>query len=1204
MHFLFQRHLQSMGYRDTVFEGFGSAMFHPEFDGERFMEAAKVLMNYILANRDELFVKPYIIMFGEDLDMDWTCFLSVNAGASHLVGEKYGGGDKVCGFMLFDPTVDDDVFQNRPIKSDDPYLFFLTLARHVLNTTDETQPEQGEAFNNISEFTDFFSQAEISFGAPYEVTLDDRGDFNGDQFFVQLAIPKDYPIRLKMDVVHYSKLAAILFFIDFCSSVAEKEFRWAPCDGGGGINAKKPLTNELKFVFTIPNKDYGFGNSLMDHIKVSKNKKKKKKNNRDLWEMSTQKIMSTLLNSLVILIDRIACTGILGEGRTLRNEYTKLLRSRGADPSSAPAALYVRFTDRAHAMGWEPRVPVENAAQGTSPIELTGVSALLEAASQSPRMPSLQEEPPHEEEVLDVDEETLITSIDRLFVCAGTKTVTIKQIYLALASEYDIELNRKTQSFVRLRLRSLVQGTVKPTVAGVADNSDDATKSDDDEVHKDLQLPGKEDVQACHLKYDQPADPPLPETDDFPADHDMEGIVQAGHLEDDQPVHPPSPEKDDVLADPPSSPMKDSQPVIPASPDKMEIDVRLSQLEIGQPVPLELDLLYEGFEEGLDNARPISDIADKHSICPLGSLPAVNPKPHQFDDLDNMRKKKSSPHKKRTWTSKDVAVGPMQSVTKKVRASHGRISKEVEEAVLEKAESSCVAGDQCCLPGGSTTLDDLKRCASCSRCKSIGHFICLKVQRKQRYCPKCFQIVQKEAAIAKARAALVAKRESKLPHYLEPPAELLSCEKFVRPNITSRMRETLDCELLMRNFSSEREMRDMILAHNSKLEEFQANPELFDHAKRRALKKDDTNMKRQIAEWTKCHRKLREAYVKSTRCCVKALRYNPNKVHFVARMEWEESALNIETGEEITVLNSEKVVVRDEWVKENFTTGTYAYLKLVSARAKGKFMPVPNAHVAMDTRQISHMKWAVSPEYPDGRWIVRFANSDETEEMKESDLKDAVGEVPMIMAKSFASGKGGFIPIPVGNSTEARAVQVIADVVIFFQQHDCQTCIYSSFASALWFIGITDVANLVVSEAKSSEGDPFALKRLAKMVHDHPTWLIPQKIKSAATSFNLLQHDLKNSIAVVVLKGIPDGACNHAITVFDGMIFDSNEKFAIPLTRPNLDLMCSTDTRQSKYSCVAAGYTFSDSRKGQTGIRDSMMKKYGVVELQHKIETL
>ena len=80
---------------------------------------------------------------------------------------------------------------------------------------------------------------------------------------------------------------------------------------------------------------------------------------------------------------------------------------------------------------------------------------------------------------------------------------------------------------------------------------------------------------------------------------------------------------------------------------------------------------------------------------------------------------------------------------------------------------------------------------------------------------------------------------------------------------------------------------------------------------------------------------------------------------------------------------------------------------------------------------------------------------------------------------------------------------------------------------------------------------------------------------------------------MVVLKGIPDRACNHAITVFDGMIFDSNEKSAIPLTQPNLDLMCSTDSRKGKYECVAKGYLFIDSREGGFGIRDSNpLKKF------------
>ena len=125
---------------------------------------------------------------------------------------------------------------------------------------------------------------------------------------------------------------------------------------------------------------------------------------------------------------------------------------------------------------------------------------------------------------------------------------------------------------------------------------------------------------------------------------------------------------------------------------------------------------------------------------------------------------------------------------------------------------------------------------------------------------------------------------------------------------------------------------------------------------------------------------------------------------------------------------------------------------------------------------------------------------------------------------------------------------------------------YSSFASALWFLGLTELAVRVDSEAVRSEGDPFALKRLANLVQNHPTWMIPKRMKNSATSFKLLEHDLTNALDVVVLKGIPDRACNHAITVFDGMIFDSNEKSAIPLTQANLDLMCSTDGRKAKYT--------------------------------------
>ena len=58
-----------------------------------------------------------------------------------------------------------------------------------------------------------------------------------------------------------------------------------------------------------------------------------------------------------------------------------------------------------------------------------------------------------------------------------------------------------------------------------------------------------------------------------------------------------------------------------------DIELRLSALMDGQPVPLELDLFNEGFEKGHDNSRPLNKIGNGHSIQCLGSLPCVVPQP-------------------------------------------------------------------------------------------------------------------------------------------------------------------------------------------------------------------------------------------------------------------------------------------------------------------------------------------------------------------------------------------------------------------------------------------------------------------------------------------------------------------------------------------------------------------------------------------------
>lgn len=88
----------------------------------------KFFGDYIYANGNDLFCKPYIVMLSEKLDMDWTCFISVNAGAiaSGSAPDKCDciPGNKVCGFINYDPNADDDVVPCTPLHGHNPCLFF------------------------------------------------------------------------------------------------------------------------------------------------------------------------------------------------------------------------------------------------------------------------------------------------------------------------------------------------------------------------------------------------------------------------------------------------------------------------------------------------------------------------------------------------------------------------------------------------------------------------------------------------------------------------------------------------------------------------------------------------------------------------------------------------------------------------------------------------------------------------------------------------------------------------------------------------------------------------------------------------------------------------------------------------------------------------------------------------------------------------
>ena len=179
----------------------------------------------------------------------------------------------------------------------------------------------------------------------------------------------------------------------------------------------------------------------------------------------------------------------------------------------------------------------------------------------------------------------------------------------------------------------------------------------------------------------------------------------------------------------------------------------------------------------------------------------------------------------------------------------------------------------------------------------------------------------------------------------------------------------------------------------------------------------------------------------------------------------------------------------------------------------------------------------------------------------------------------------GFIHIPPGHSKceNVAPAPVQTDrcqqLVIRYPQGNLPTCVFSGFASALWAVGLEGLAMLVKAAIPFTVNDPSVIAQLAQLLARSPGWLLPHKIKRASV-FDLLSADLSTALAVVILKA-SDGTTSHAITVHDNVIFDSNERTAIPLCKDNLDYLCSTALRQATFKGIMAGYLYHEHGQKQ-----------------------
>ena len=212
-----------------------------------------------------------------------------------------------------------------------------------------------------------------------------------------------------------------------------------------------------------------------------------------------------------------------------------------------------------------------------------------------------------------------------------------------------------------------------------------------------------------------------------------------------------------------------------------------------------------------------------------------------------------------------------------------------------------------------------------------------------------------------------------------------------------------------------------------------------------------------------------------------------------------------------------------------------------------------------------------------------------TKELIKDQVVELVGEKFTADLESRGQvNRAKFIPIPAGaccpsfiHKFPKLSRQMAAlGVPVHFQQGKRDTCLTSSLASALHFIGWEEEANKLETIGQSYvEGRADQLAMLYHIIHDiMPRWLEPKRIrKKEALALLQQQHDY-GTIKLCVLEG-SDGSKNHAVTIFGNLIFDSNEQLALPLERHALDYCTSTPEQASTYVSVCDGWTWKDPSK-------------------------
>jgi hypothetical protein len=290
----------------------------------------------------------------------------------------------------------------------------------------------------------------------------------------------------------------------------------------------------------------------------------------------------------------------------------------------------------------------------------------------------------------------------------------------------------------------------------------------------------------------------------------------------------------------------------------------------------------------------------------------------------------------------------------------------------------------------------------------------------------------------------------------------------------------------------------------------------------------------------------------------------------------------------------EDMLVDNDWIVDEY--GYEVMAKLIDRGSNQEFVLCPKTKRGIlakihldDKRTVKRVK------YNNGKWQGMLDNGNvinlEEGFMKENFRKKFLEECQNLGHKKM-------VTIPTGSSrcslmNRFPSMQCEGAPHVKYMQGDTDSCVFSSLASAFHCTAIPSLkqaANILVMKSKQFSGGVRSMAKAKEVVQDHVKWLQAKKLKN---DFNWERDMTKYMFVVGVIKDSQNSQ-QHAVTIFREWIFDSNEPYALPLNKNNLDI-CTWDVKDdnviedSLFVNFCGGWIFYEEKDRKKKILDNSL---------------